>query len=103
ASRAAWVPLPAPCLPSSTRRGPCVLMRSGQEPFVVPHHELAVDLLHRFQRDTDRDEQRGSAKWELLDVPQCEDEKRYDGDRCEEQRARQCDAVEHFREIALGL
>ena len=72
---AACVPLPAPCLPSRTRRTPDPFM-SGQEAFVVAHHQLAVDLLHRLQRDADGDEQRRAAERELADVPEREHEQR---------------------------
>src|SRR4051794_25957646 len=55
ARRMAWVPLPAPCRPSMTRRTPSVMALLGralglglgvQEPLVVAHHQLPVDLLH---------------------------------------------------------
>src|SRR4249920_1947679 len=63
ATRSPWVPLPAPCLPRITRRGPRFTTASssgasGEEALVVPHHQLTVDLLHRLQRHADRDQQR---------------------------------------------
>src|SRR5713101_541099 len=103
ARRAACVPLPAPCLPRSTRRGPCAVMGSGQEAFVVAHHELAVDLFHRLQRHAHRDQQRGAPERELSDVPQRQHEQRYGGDGGEEQRTGQGDAVQHLGEILLGV
>ena len=79
--RAACVPLPAPCLPSSTRRGPEAAHAQAQEPFVVAHHQLAVDLLHRLERDAHGDEDRRAAEGELADVPELEHEQRSDRDR----------------------
>jgi hypothetical protein len=52
------------------------MVASGEEALVVAHHELAVDLLHRLERDTHGDQQRGAAEGELADVPQLEDEER---------------------------
>src|ERR1035437_2163962 len=101
--RDACVPFPAPCFPSRTSRGPRgVIPESGKEAFVVAHHQLTVDLLHRLQRDTDGDQQRGSPKGELTDVPQGEDQQWCDSDRGEKQRTGQGDAVQHLREIPLG-
>src|SRR6266513_3136099 len=87
ARRAACVPFPAPCLPSRTRRGPLLIgaLRLREETLVVAHHQLAVDLLHRFERDAHGDQQRGAAERELSDIPQREHQQRRDRDRCEEQ------------------
>ena len=38
---------------------------SGEEALVVAHHQLAVDLLHRLERDAHGDQQRGAAEREL--------------------------------------
>src|SRR5262245_24092151 len=84
-------------------RGPRLFMRLRQEPFVVPHHQLAVDLLHRLECHAHGDQERGTPEWELLNVPQREHEQRRDRDRREEERTGKGDAVEHLREIALGL
>jgi len=35
---------------------------SSDEPFVVPHQELSLDLLHRFDDDADHDQQAGAAE-----------------------------------------
>src|SRR4029078_10870581 len=43
-----------------------------QETFVVAHHQLAVDLLHRLEHHTDRDEDRGAAEADAADVEQRE-------------------------------
>src|SRR6266540_389635 len=101
--RAACVPLPAPCLPSRTRRGPRLIdsLRLGEEALVVAHHQLAVDLFHRLERDAHRDQQRGATERELPDVPQREHQQRRDRDRREEQRARQRDAVQGLRQVPL--
>ena len=77
-------------------------MRSGQEAFVVAHHELAVDLLHRLEGDAHRDQDRHATEGELADVPQREDEQRQDRDRGQEQRSGQRDAVQHLRQVLLG-
>src|ERR1044072_9867802 len=59
--RAAWVPFQAP-------GGPRITMSSGmalrlfEEALVVPHHHLRLHLAHRVERDTDHDEDRGSAE-----------------------------------------
>ena len=39
---------------------------SGQEPFVVAHHQLAVDLLHRLEHDAHGDQDRRAAERELV-------------------------------------
>ena len=36
-----------------------------QEPFVVPLHQLALDLLHRLQADADHDEHGGATEREV--------------------------------------
>src|SRR6476469_9247016 len=55
----AWVPLPAP-------GGPIRMsLISAQESFVVALLQLALDLLHRVQRDADHDEQRGATEREV--------------------------------------
>src|SRR3954453_20619209 len=63
----AWVPLPAPGGPISTSLieapGDC---GSSQESFVVALLQLALDLLHRVQRDTHHDQDRGAAEGEVL-------------------------------------
>ena len=90
ARRSPWVPLPAPCLPRMTRRGPRVTSRhrqaSGEEALVVPHHELAVDLLHGLERDAHGDQQRGAAERELRDVPHLNTSSGVERDRSEEER-----------------
>src|SRR3954470_12139488 len=54
----AWVPLPAPGGPMISNRMRSV--SSAQESFVVALLELALDLLHRIERDTDHDQDRGA-------------------------------------------
>src|SRR3954468_6175269 len=61
----AWVPLPAPGGPISTSlidRGSA----SSEESFVVALLQLALDLLHRVQGDTDHDQDRRAAEGEVL-------------------------------------
>src|SRR3954464_5528550 len=101
ARRSPCVPLPEPCLPSRTMRGPrvWVIVASGEEALVVAHHELAVDLLHRLERDAHRDQQRRTTERELADVPQLEHEERDQGDDHQEDRARERDAVQDLRQV----
>ena len=73
--RSAWVPLPAPGGPSrirfsldirrslSARQAP--LDELLQEALVTAHHQLRLQLLHRFQRDADHDQDRGAAEAEV--------------------------------------
>src|SRR3954470_24881924 len=58
----AWVPLPAPGGPMISSRTECSLGSSAQESFVVALLELALDLLHRIERDTHHDEDRGATE-----------------------------------------
>src|SRR3954463_15817401 len=78
-------------------------MRSAEETLVVPHHQLAVDLLHRLQSDANRDEERGATERELTDVPEREDQQRHDRDRGQEKRAGERDADEDPGQLLLGL
>src|SRR5271165_7202793 len=84
--RSAWVPLPAPGGPSrirfsSDKTGPAypppgeIATRAGepapaaallQEALVAAHHQLRLELLHRFQRHPDDDQDRRAAEVELL-------------------------------------
>src|SRR6187200_2788683 len=65
ATNLAWVPLPAPGGPISTSLTGGTAP-SSQESFVVALLQLALDLLHRVQRDADHDEDRGAAEGEVL-------------------------------------
>src|SRR5436189_1976692 len=80
--RSAWVPLPAPGGPSRMRfisdttaadypageglEGGARSRALLQEALVTSHHQLRLQLLHRFQRDPDDDQQRGAAEVEVL-------------------------------------
>src|SRR6266511_746678 len=101
--RAACVPFPAPCLPSRTSRGPLLIgaLRLGEEALVVAHHQLAVDLLHRFERDAHGDQQCRAPEGELSDVPQREHQQWRYRDRRKEQRSGQRDAFQGLREVPL--
>src|SRR6266550_9561484 len=66
-SRWACVPFPAPGGPSNTS-----LIRLPEETLVVSHQQLRLELLHRLERDTDGDQDRGAPEGELLDVPRVE-------------------------------
>ena len=54
----AWVPLPAPGAPRST----ITVIGLPDEPFVVAHQELRLDLLHRLDDDADDDQEAGAAE-----------------------------------------
>src|ERR1700693_211170 len=95
------VPFPAPCLPSSTSRGSAQLMSLGEEALVVPHHQLAVELLHGLEHYADCDEDCHATEG-ILDVPRLQHYERDDRDYRQVHRAGQRDPVEHFGEIALG-
>src|SRR3990170_8436234 len=66
----AWVPLPAPGAPSRTttvtrlgrRPPPGTVAASSDEAFVVAHHELRFDLLHRLDDDRHDDQQPRTAE-----------------------------------------
>src|SRR4051812_12084712 len=72
AMKSAWVPFPAPGGPTSTsltqapRSGRRCPLPLAQEPFIVALHELALDLLHRFQADADDDQDGGATEREVL-------------------------------------
>src|SRR5437764_12549959 len=85
-SRWACVPFPAPGGPRSTSR-----MTLPEEALVVPHQQLRLQLLHRLERDTDRDEDRRPPERELLDVPCVQHDVRDQRDRREEDRTRERD------------
>src|SRR5205807_9708007 len=73
-----------------------------EKAFVVPHHQLAVDLLHRFERDTHSDQDGGAPERERLDVLHRQGDLGKDGDGGEEQRTRQGDAVQVLAQVELG-
>ena len=59
----AWVPFPAPGAPEERRsRSIGIATSSPDEPFVVAHHELRFDLLHRLDDDADHDQQARAAE-----------------------------------------
>src|SRR3954452_18481706 len=62
----AWVTLPAPGGPMISRRTRCCFGSLAQESFVVALLELALDLLHGVEGDTDHDEDRRAAEREPL-------------------------------------
>jgi hypothetical protein len=125
ARRTAWVPLPAPWRPSSTRRIPLViwpLLRGGlglglgpglrlgvvEEALVVAHHQLAVDLLDRLEGHAHGDEDGDAEEAELLPAPRvaqrlADDERRHERDAGHEQGARKRDAAEDLGQVPLGL
>src|SRR3954453_5207775 len=111
----AWVPLPAPGGPISTsliagsrwssRREERAACRdpSSEESFVVALLQLALDLLHRVQRDADHDEDRGAAEGEVL-VGVDEDQGDQRDERHEPQvhRTGERDAGQDVGQVVLG-
>src|SRR5689334_3088936 len=97
ATTRACVPFPAP-------GGPIRMSRmSAKEPFVVPLLELALDLFHRVERDTDHDQDGGAAEREVLvGADQDEGDERDDRDQAQVQRARQRDAGQDVGQVVLG-
>src|SRR5271166_6010482 len=116
--RSACVPLPAPggpsrirlssdttaadyplarlqAQPAAPRRSPSRRPRARllQESLVAAHHQLRLELLHRFQRHADHDQDRGAAEVELL-MGAREQDRRECRDSGEEQGAREGEAGE---------
>src|SRR6266446_7543205 len=103
----AWVPFPAPGAPRRTttvigdrRLG---MPRSPDEPLVIPHEQLGLDLLHGLDNDADDDEEARSAKGDGRDRrdQQTEDGRR-GSDDAKEERAGDRDPGDDPREIVLG-
>ena len=59
---------------------------SREDALVVAHRELGLDLFHRFEGDTDHDQDRHSGEGDL-DVPHRTGDGGKDGDRRQEDRA----------------
>ena len=75
---------------------------SADEPFVVPHHELGFDLLHRFDHDGHHDEQARATEAERAEVRQGRRDHLWrDRDDGQEQGARERDAAHDPREVVL--
>src|SRR3990172_3716399 len=71
---------------------------SREEPFIVAHGQLALDLLHRFERYADHDENRHPTKTDA-DVPNGPGNRGQDGHNPQEQGTRQRDAVEDVLQV----
>src|SRR5690242_7101633 len=114
AMNSAWVPLPAPGGPTSTNlTGPparccwCSELPGralAQDPFVVALHELALDLLHRFQTDADDDEHSRATVGEVLLVAadHVDEQVRYHRDHSEVQGTGQGDPAEDGLQVLRG-
>src|SRR5688572_20261707 len=76
-----------------------------EEAFVVAHHQLGLELLHRVEGDAHNDQQRGAAEEEVR-VRLRDEERRQGGDRREVQGAGEGeareDAVQELRGRAAG-
>src|SRR4029077_12850363 len=103
--RSACVPFPAPGGPSMTRFNSDNTPRLLQEALVTSHHQLRLELLHRFERDADHDQDRGPAEVEVLVRAREQDrgQRRYrrEEQRTWERQARE-DAIEEFRPGGAG-
>src|SRR3954452_17805574 len=98
----AWVPLPAPGGPMISKRM-LQSVSSAQESFVVALLELALDLLHRVERDAHHDEDRRASEREaLVRVDDDECDQRDQGNQTEVERARQRDAGQDVGQVVLG-
>src|SRR5690349_11179109 len=114
ATNLAWVPLPAPGGPISTsligrrwssrREGGATCRNpSSQESFVVALLQLALDLLHRVQRDADHDEDRGAAEGEVLvGVDEDQRDQRDERHEPEVQSPGERDAGQDVGQVVLG-
>src|SRR6476620_11009581 len=104
----AWVPLPAPGPPRRTTtviagsNGPDRTARSPDEPFVVTHHQLRLDLFHRLHDDRDDDEEARSAEAQRAEIRKYQpDERRCDRDGGEEQGAGERDPAHDPGKVVL--
>src|SRR4051812_46051220 len=98
----ACVPFPAPGAPRRTRMVTVPAAPSADEAFVVAHHELRLELLHRLDDDADHDEQARSPE---ADPAETGDERghhlRRHGDDAQEQRTGDRDPEHDLREVVL--
>src|SRR5262249_2931675 len=70
-----------PCLPFSL--SPYLSLSVFRQARIVPHDEVAIDLLHQIERDADDDQQAGAAVkagHTIINVHGCVDETGYDRD-----------------------
>src|SRR5262249_6557294 len=96
ASRRPWVPLPTPGGPNSTTctSHPHAATNAAalDNPFVVPHEQVRLDLLQRVERDAHHDQHAGPAEADRPDLEQRDEHVRQHGHGGEEERARERDA-----------
>src|SRR5690606_1390757 len=107
ATRPAWVPLPAPGGPmhNSFMWSSAFRLRSngsGEDPLVVAHGELRLDLLHGLEGNTHHDEDRDAGEGDR-DVPDDPPDDRQHGDEAQEHGTREGDPVEDVGEVLFGL
>src|SRR3954453_19416974 len=96
----AWVPLPAPGAPS--RKRTVTRSRSSDEAFVVAHHQLRLDLLHRLHHHRDDDQQARATEPESAKIGETERDDRWrDRHDREEQGARKGDPRDDPGEVVL--
>src|SRR2546425_1233555 len=105
ARRCACVPLPAPGAPRKTSRIPLPATSFqpslGQEPLVVAHEHVRLDLLRRVQAYADGDQQRGAAEVERH-AEFVDQDLRDDADPRQVERACEGDAVQDPVDIVGG-
>src|SRR6187200_1325946 len=93
----AWVPLPAPGGPMK------ISLISAQESFVVALLELALDLLHRVERNAHHDQDgRATEREVLVRADDGDGDQRDQGDQGEVERAWQRDAGQDVVEVLLS-
>src|SRR3989304_5182195 len=74
---------------------------SPDEPGVVAHQQLRLQLLHRVQGDAAADEQAGAADRQRLHARKCRREVGHDGDEAQEDGAGGRDPEEHARQVVV--
>src|SRR5260221_6204579 len=98
----AWVPLPAPGAPNRATTFMGLLDTSANEAFVVPHHQLRLDLLHRLHDNAhdDEDDRPAQAQATKLGHVRTHHVRRH-GDDPQEERPRDGDPEDHPGEVIL--
>src|SRR6478735_8239672 len=103
ATRAAWVPLPAPGGPMKIRsRGTCGLL---QEALVAAHRKLRLDLTHGVDGNADHDQHGRPAQCTRggrTEPAELDEQGRCSGDGGQEQRPGHGQAYQHRLEVLCG-
>src|SRR5689334_12078291 len=94
-SQTAWVPLPAPGAPINTTYTVSFSFRSADEPAVVAHQELGLELAHGVQHHAHDDQEARTGQGQRLHVGELLGQERQHRDDAEEHGARPGDADQH--------